>query len=178
MNTDNKIAGLGLAPLQSTVAPKDDNYAESLVKSEQEEEKLHIVSFYLNGAEFAFEVSDAVEVLRPRQLTEVPRTPDFIRGILSVRGEMIPVFDLKKRLGITDADSKPSGRILIAAVDDLKAGFFVDRFFGVKEIPKKAIEPPAEGGHVPAEFLKGNIDVNGNSISLLNTLKLIEISNG
>jgi purine-binding chemotaxis protein CheW len=160
------------APHQETVAPTEDNYAESLERHSVEGEMLHIVSFYLNGDEYAFEVTDAVEVLRPRQVTEVPRTPPFISGILSVRGEMVPVIDLKRRLGM-DPGGDSAGRILIASVDDIKAGFNVDRLAGVKEVPLSSVETP---GDSDSGFLKGVIRGGSSTILLLNTHRLVDMT--
>ncbi|MBI1911841.1 MAG: chemotaxis protein CheW [Deltaproteobacteria bacterium] len=156
---------------QDTVAPTEDNYEESLKKSSQNEEKLSIISFFLGVNEYAFEVTDAVEVLKARQLTEVPRTPEFIKGILSLRGEMIPVIDLKKRLGISLTADKASSRILVAAIEDVKAGFLVDKLSGVKEVSAGAVEV-AE----PQKFIKGVIKVYDSNILLLDTSKLIDFS--
>jgi purine-binding chemotaxis protein CheW len=164
----------GDAARQETVAPTEDNYAESLEQNSVEGEKLQIVSFYLNGEEYAFEVTDAVEVLRPRQVTEVPRTPEFIKGILSVRGEMVPVIDLKKRLGIPpDGTSAAAGRILIAAMEDLKAGFTVDRLAGVKEVPVQSVVAP---GKSDSGFVKGVIHGADALILLLNISRLVDMS--
>lgn len=156
---------------QSTLAPTVDNYAESLEKSSPEEERLSIVSFYLGEAEFAFELPDAVEVLRLKPLTEVPRTPDFINGILSVRGEMVPVMDLKKRLSIGQLEQERlSARILVVSVEELKVGFLVDRMGGVKEVPASSLEGSSEG------FVKGVISHKGASIRLLDAPGLIDFS--
>lgn len=161
------------AARQETVAPTEDNYAGSLEQNSIEGEKLQIVSFYLNGREYAFEVTDAVEVLRPRQVTEVPRTPEFIKGILSVRGEMVPVIDLKKRLGIPPDCSTGAGRILIAAMEDLKAGFTVDRLAGVKEVPVQSVVAPDKSD---SGFLKGVIHGGDAPILLLNISRLVDMS--
>ena len=175
----NKAAKTGNARLsarQETAAPTEDNYAESLEHKSGEEEKLHIISFFLGDAQYALEVNDAVEVLRPREVTEVPRTPDFIRGILSVRGEMVPVIDLKLRLGVGRAGDKP-GRILIASVEELKAGFTVDRLAGVKEVPVSSLEPlSGDEQDDDAPFLKGLIRIGDFTIRLLNARRLIEFS--
>lgn len=170
LNSAHNEAG---AARQDTVAPTEDNYAESLEQYSIEGEKLQIVSFYLNGEEYAFEVTDAVEVLRPRALTEVPRTPEFIKGILSVRGDMVAVIDLKKRLGIVPDGFKGAGRILIAAVEDLKAGFTVDRLAGVKEVPVQSVVAPAVSDPV---FLKGIIHGGETPILLLNLSRLVDMS--
>lgn len=158
---------------QETVAPTEDNYAESLEQYSVEGEKLQIVSFHLNSEEYAFEVTDAVEVLRPRTVTEVPRTPEFIKGILSVRGEMVPVIDLKKRLGIVPDGFNGAGRILIAAVEDLKAGFTVDRLAGVKEVPVQSVVLSAGPDH---GFLKGVIHAGDDPILLLEISRLVDMS--
>lgn len=165
---------------QDTIAPTEDNYAQSLNRRSLDEEKLNIVAFFLDNVEYAFEVSDAVEVLRPRKFTEVPRTPEFIKGILSVRGEMVPVMDLKKRLGMGQFENEASGRILIASVEDLKAGFMVDKMTGVKDVPANCLETLESGQcGIPAGFLKGVIrviDKGKKDIFLLNTAKLMDFT--
>ncbi|MDP2689983.1 MAG: chemotaxis protein CheW [Deltaproteobacteria bacterium] len=161
---------------QETAAPTESNYVESLEHKGQDEEKLHIISFFLNEVEYAFEVTDAVEVLRPREVTEVPRTPEFIRGILSVRGEMVPVMDLKLRLGAGPVNGR-TGRILIASVEDIKAGFVVDRLSGVKEFPASSLGPVNGAvGDKDAEFLKGVIRFKDIVIRLLNAGRLIDFT--
>lgn len=154
----------------ATAAPKEEERKRE--DTALDEEKLQIISFFLGEDEYAFEVSDAVEVLRQRPLTDVPRTPEFIKGILSVRGEMVPVFDLKNRLRIGSTVFTQTGRILIASIEDLKAGFLVDRLSGVREVPAKAFEPcPDEAG-----FVKGFIYHNNRVIRLLSPARLIDIA--
>jgi len=155
---------------EAPAAPKEEGLKREDIALD--EERLQIISFFLGEDEYAFEVSDAVEVLRQRQLTEVPRTPEFIKGILSVRGEMVPIFDLKKRLQIGATEISQTGRILIASIEDLKAGFMVDRLSGVRDVPMKAFEPcPDDSG-----FLKGFIYHNNRVIRLLDPANLIDIA--
>lgn len=162
------------AERQLTVAPTEENYLASLEYRGPDEESLNIISFFTGPRECAFEVSDAVEVLRPRQITEVPRTPGYILGILSVRGEMITVIDLRMRFGMEPRDALPSSRILIVTVDDLKAGFLVDRLGGVKAVRAASVEEPGPDLGVPGRFLKGVVQSAGNSVLLLNAGALIE----
>lgn len=141
-----------------------------------EDEKLVIISFVLGDAEYAFIVTEAVEVLKPRRITWVPRMPEFLIGIFSLRGEMVPIFDLKKRLILAMSRAGAHERILITVVDDVKAGFVVDRLCGIEEVPAKALETLDIGGSVAAvEFFKGIIRVNGREIRLLNTSRLIDM---
>lgn len=161
------------AERQSTVAPTVENYDESLEhRKKSAEGTINIISFFLETDEYAFEVSDAVEVLRPRQVTEVPWTPAYINGILSVRGEMVPVLDLKMRLGLGKVNGRPSARILVIAAEDLKAGLLVDRLSGVKEVPARSLEPPSES-EPQAAFMKAVIHDGEKIIRLLDAGVLI-----
>jgi len=145
------------AERQVTVAPTVENYMASLEHGGPDEETLSVITFFAGPGEFAFEVSDAVEVLRPRPITELPRTPGYILGVLSVRGEMVTVMDLKARAGMEKTVEGPSSRILIVTVDDLKAGFLVDRLGVVKAVTAASVAAPGPGTAVPARFLKGVI---------------------
>lgn len=170
-NQDHKVEASGR---QLTVAPTEENYLASLEYRGPDEESISIIYFFAGVRECAFEVSDAVEVLRPRQITEVPRTPAYIRGILPVRGEMVTVIDLKMRFGMGPADIRPSSRILIVTIDDIKAGFLVDRLGGVKAVKAASVREPDPDLDVPVRFLKGTVLSSGNSVLLLNAAALIE----
>jgi purine-binding chemotaxis protein CheW len=133
---------------------------------------LRVVSFFLNGDEYAFEVAGAVEVIKPREVTEVPQVPEFIKGILSVRGEMIPVMNLKARLGMNSSENDyMMKRILIAGAEEYKAGFMVDGMGAVKEFsPAKLKRPKEKDG-----FLIGTVSSKGETIRLLDIDRLLEI---
>lgn len=159
---------------QLTVAPTEENYLASLEYRGPDEESLNIISFFAGVRECAFEVSDAVEVLRPRQITEVPRTPAYIRGILPVRGEMVTVIDLKMRFGMGPVEVRPQSRILVVTVDDLKAGFLVDRLVGVRSVKGPYVEGADPELGVPARFMKGHVRSSGAGVPILNAAALIE----
>jgi purine-binding chemotaxis protein CheW len=162
------------AERQKTIAPTEENYLASLEYRSPDEENLNVITFFVGQRECAFEVSDAVEVLRPRQITEVPRTPEYILGILSVRGEMVTVIDLRMRFGMEPLGAMPSSRILVATVDDLKAGFLVDRLGGVKAVKTASVEKPGPDAGAPVRFLKAVIQTAGGSVLLLDAGALIE----
>lgn len=152
---------------------------EGAAKHPPDEPSVQIVFFYLDDDEYAFEVVDAVEVLRPKEITEVPRIPGFMKGVISVRGEMIPVMDLKMRLkGRSGAAQHrlPSSRILIGGSDDTKAGFLVDSIGGVKEVRAKSIEAPLHDGGREMPFLKGIVRSGDKTIRLLDIDKILDIA--
>lgn len=160
------------APPQGTVAPTEKAYLKSLERVPSDDETVQVVSFFLNGDEYAFEVYDAVEVLRPREVTEVPQVPAFIRGVLSVRGEMIPVIDLKGRLGMDSTGNHfMMKRILVAGADDLRAGFMVDRMGGVKDVKSRSVKPAPRA----SKFLRGAIHSKDGTLNILDINKLLDI---
>ena len=161
------------AERQVTVAPTVENYMASLEHGGPDEETVSVITFSIGPRDCAFEVSDAVEVLRPRPITEVPRTPGYIKGILSVRGEMITVIDLRARVGMTLCEGGAASRILIVTVDDIKAGFLVDRLGGVKSVKAASVEAPGADAGVAARFLKGVIASPEGGTLLLEAAALI-----
>ena len=133
---------------------------------------LRLVSFFLNEQEYAFEISEAFEVIKPREVTEVPQVPDFIMGILSVRGEMLPIMDLKARLGMdSSGNDYMMKRILIAGGEERKAGFMVDGVGAIKEFKAKSLKSVGR----KVGFLTGTVTFKGNSISVLDIDKLLDI---
>jgi len=176
---DMKRVGRGKAPSQRTVAPTVDDYDASLEYRAEDAEKITVISFFAGGAEYAFPVTEAVEAVRNRALTEVPRTPAFIKGIFSHRGEMVSVVDIKERLGIVSAPRTPYGvRILITLVDDMKTGFLVDRLSGVRDVLLADVRAPApnEIASCEMEFVIGLIKSGDRLIRLLSSARLVDLT--
>lgn len=162
------------AERQMTAAPTVENYIASLEHGGPDEETVSVITFFAGSRECAFEVSDALEVLRPRPITEVPRTPGYILGILSVRGEMVTVMDLRMRVGMEPSGSGSASRILVVTVEDIKAGFLVDKLGGVKAVKASSIEAPPPDTGVAPRFLKGVIaSPEGAGVLLLDAASLI-----
>ncbi len=162
------------------VAPTEKEYLDSLLHGALSGQRLQVMTFLVDGHECCFEVSEAVEVIKPRPVTTVPRTPDYLLGILSVRGEMVPIIDLGRRLGLPEAKvDRPLARVLVVSIDGDRIGVLVDRMTGVEEVEKRSVKPPEAGmsGDIFAvEFIKGVIELKGRSIMLLNTKNLAEFT--
>ena len=120
-------------------------------------EKIELLSFMLADEEYALKMEEAREIIRWRRPTKVPRAPDHIIGIISLRGIILPVFDVKKRLGLGELE--PSRRTRIIVVSDggsSLSGMVVDSITGVTDMPIDGIEPPPSviSGN-EAEFIEG-----------------------
>ena len=143
---------------------------------ENEEEQLQLLTFRLGGEEYALNIMDIKEIIRPKEATEVPKTPDYILGIISLRGTIIPIFDVSLRLGLTKSDSGPQNRIVVVKSSEHFFGLYVDSVVQVLDIPISKIEPPPEIlGGVEGEFLRGIGRIDERLIILLNLERILKL---
>lgn len=134
---------------------RDTGTAASGDIGEPQIQELEMLSFRLAGEEYAVLVEDVKEVLKNRELTPVPNAPDHILGVTSLRGPILPVVDLCKRLGLPGGVRDEKSRILVLTVNDEDAGIVVDRVTGVVRIQSDSIRPVPETIERGAEYLKG-----------------------
>lgn len=139
--------------------------------------ELQLVSFLLEGTEYAIELSGAVELLKPGHVTEVPRSPWFIKGIVPVSGEMVAVIDLKGLLGAAPSEGRgqKGGRLLMAGENDLKAAFLVDSINGIRDYRASAFKASAPAGKGKG-FIKGTVSLDGRVLNVLCVKKLLEFA--
>jgi purine-binding chemotaxis protein CheW len=85
-----------------------------------------LVVFVLENEEFACNISDVREVLKMVRVTPLPRSIDFVEGVINLRGEVIPVIDLRKRFNLDDVERTDDSRIIIVEVESRMVGLIVD----------------------------------------------------
>jgi purine-binding chemotaxis protein CheW len=118
------------------------------------------LSFYLENEVFAFGISSVREVLELTKITKVPRTPEFMRGVINLRGSVVPVVDLRLKLGMPEAEHTLDTCIVIVEIELdkelLVVGMLVDSVQEVAEIGPEDIDPaPSLGTNIKADFLNG-----------------------
>ncbi|MDH4161878.1 MAG: chemotaxis protein CheW [Nitrospirota bacterium] len=172
INADQN-AGTGHA--QEPVEASAPAVAGGIPAAEQpavEEAELEMLSFQLGSEEYAIPVGRIREVLTPRDITPVPRTPEHILGVCSLRGAVLPIVDLGRRLGLPRALQDERSRIIVAALDEEeRIGLSVDRVKGVVRFPFSAIRPVPETVEQGAEFLSGIVRKEERLIILLDVDK-------
>ncbi len=145
-------------------------------KAEVEEEHLQILTFKVGTEEYALNIMDVKEIIRPKPPTEIPRTPPYVLGILSLRGIIIPVFDMRLRLGLPSAESSRTTRIVVVKEKENLFGLLVDAVVQVMNLSLSQIEPPPEIiGGVEGEFLLGVGKVGERLVILLNLPRVLLI---
>ncbi|MCE1189320.1 MAG: chemotaxis protein CheW [Ignavibacteria bacterium] len=102
------------------------------------------VSFSLESEEFAIEISRVQEIIRQESITKVPNAPEYVVGIINLRERIIPVIDMRARMGLPPATASDSLVVIIAEVNNRSIGFIVDSVNQVIQLPA-AITPPPPG---------------------------------
>jgi purine-binding chemotaxis protein CheW len=106
------------------------------------EEDEQLVVFRLGNEEFGVPIESVQEIVRvPEQLTQVPRSPAFVEGVVNLRGAVLPVIDLRRRLGMAAVERGDRQRIMVFLIDDIRTGFIVDSVAEVLKVPRSAIGP-------------------------------------
>lgn len=123
-------------------------------------ETLQILSFVLDGDWFGVEISGIQEVLEYRNVTQVPRTPEFMLGVINLRGKVIPVVDLRRHFGMKVQEPTVDTCIVIINVDidgeNTPLGVLADRVQEVVEILMADINPPPRiGNRIKGAFIYG-----------------------
>jgi purine-binding chemotaxis protein CheW len=141
-----------------------------------DDQVVEYLAFMLASEEYAVKVEDVKEIIRGQRITTVPRTPEFVIGIISLRGVILPVFDIKKRLGLEGGGSRKTSRIIVVADKYGLQGITVDKVTGVEKLKQSAIEPPpAVIGGVEAEYLQGIGRIGDRLLILFNADKVLTV---
>lgn len=121
----------------------EESYLQGLTEQDRQDDDLRQwLTFTLGSEEYALDIGQIREIIKPREITDLPRVPDFILGIISLRGVIIPVFDLKKRLKLGTVEITPASRIIVCQYGEKSAGLVVDSLTQVVRLSSQGIEPP------------------------------------
>lgn len=145
-------------------------------KGDREEERFDLLVFRVGGEEYGVRVEHLSEVIRPSALTAVPRAPHYVLGIYSLRGAIVPIFDLRRRLGLPETPSSKTARIVVTKSASGLNGFLVDGIVGVQHVPFGNMGSipdtiPEEG----AVFLEGIVRLGEKIVILLDVEKVVGV---
>jgi purine-binding chemotaxis protein CheW len=136
--------------------------------------ELHIVGFQVGRETYGVPITSLHEIVRVPEITAVPDAPDYLEGVINLRGKIVSVMDLRKRFGDKQAKLKKQNRILVVEHSGKLAGLIVDAACEVMKIPSEDVEAP------PAVFQEGGLNcvtglgkVRGRLIVLLDMSKLL-----
>ena len=174
--------GSGLDRLFSGVADlqlaTEEAYQTTLASLDRhdEDEFAQYLAFQLGPEEYALDITRISEIIKPREYTDIPRVPAFILGLISLRGVVVPVFDLRRRFNLGEAQIGPAARIIVCREGEVTAGLLVDCINQVVRLAEDRIEPPPGVlSGVDRNLIDGVGRFEGRMIILLNLASVLEI---
>lgn len=133
------------------------------------------VEFKLGDEEYGIDILQVKTIERMMPITRVPKAPSFVEGVINLRGEIVPVIDLKKRFDLPSSDMTDNTRIIIVTVEDLTVGMIVDSATEVVHLSQDAIEPaPSITGGIDSNYLDGVGKIEDKLLILLNAAKVLK----
>ena len=128
-----------------------------------------VVMFELAGETYGIGLEMVQEVIRMSRITRVPQTPEFVEGVINLRGYVIPVVDLKKRFGMGAVEETKSARIILVEACDQIIGISVDRVTDVVNVFDEDVEPPPPilSSTIQSDYLLGFTEIGEELVKLL-----------
>lgn len=132
------------------------------------------LTFVLAEESYGLEILKVREIIDLMGITAVPRTPGFVKGVINLRGKVIPVVDLRLKFGLAEAQHTPETCIIVVNVGNVEVGILVDKVSEVLDIPAEDIEDsPSFGNEIDTDFILGMGKANGRVTILLDITKVM-----
>lgn len=143
-----------------------------------EEQLAQLCAFFVGSTEYAVDLMRIEEILRPQQLTSLPEAPAWVEGVVSLRGNLLPVVNLRRRLGIEAEPLTKRARLLVCWIGRRRIGFLVDRVSEVVRVSKDRLRPPPPLLAPTASAYVVGVCESGERLRLLLDLKALLTTEG
>lgn len=170
---DRLFAGTGTARIVA-----EDAYQTALAGEHEREDAdlLQYLAFRLGPEEYALDIARISEIIKPRECTDIPRVPEFILGLISLRGVVVPVLDLRRRFRLGESKFTQESRIIVCREGEITAGLLVDSITQVLRLASDRIEPPpAILSGIDRYLIDGVGRYQGRMVILLNLATVIDV---
>ncbi len=145
-----------------------------VMKSSGSSEILQLVTFTLGNEEYAVDILKVQEINRMKEITRVPNSPQYVEGVINLRGKVIPVVNLRKKFGLAERENDEQSRIMIMDIQGITMGLVVDSVSEVLRVPSGIVEPtPPMASNISTEFIKGIAKLEDRLIILLDMDRLL-----
>jgi len=138
--------------------------------------EIQVVAFNLAKEEYAIDILAVQEIIRPTSITRVPKAPSYIEGVINLRGNVVPVVNLRHRFGLKEVEQTETSRIIILIINDMKIGITVDNVTEVIRIKEDDIVVPDLSDSLDQRFVQGVGKYNGRLLLLLDLVEILELT--
>ena len=138
--------------------------------------EVQLVAFKILDEEYGVSILNVQEIRDMTDITRVPYAPDYIKGVINLRGSVLPVIDLKKRIGLADAPYTPKTRIIIMKLQDISIGMIVDAVTEVLTVDGNHAAPPKSiSNDARNKYINGIGNVDGRLVIMLNLDEIVDL---
>lgn len=156
------------------MAAKDLELDDDLYDDDEDTQKDKFLTFHLAGEDYGIEIAYVTEIIGIQKITDVPDMPDFVKGVINLRGKVIPVMDVRRRFNLEERDYDERTCIIVVDMNDAAVGLVVDKVNEVADIPEDQIEPPPRTGKdTSSRFIHGMGKIEDEVKILLKVDKLL-----
>jgi len=149
------------------VMEKDPLQLDDAGYETEDTQKDKFLTFFLADEDYGIAIRHVTEIIGIQKITEVPDMPNFIKGVINLRGKVIPVMDVRARFRLASREYDERTCIVVVNVDDRATGLVVDRVNEVADIPGEQVEPAPSGGKgASSSFILG-LGKIGDSVKIL-----------
>ena len=143
------------------------------VKSKVNQKKY--LTFFVDDEQYGIDISKIREIIAPMHIAHVPKTPEFLKGVMNLRGSVVPIVDIRLKFGMDEREMDIDTAIIIYETDDASIGFIVDKVEDVLMFDEEHIsQAPHFGSNIDTSFIESVAEVDGDVIMLLNLEKIFE----
>ena len=163
--------------LSNALKELEEEFDDSAENEEELGNYVQLVSFILDDVEYGVDILNVYEIQKMHQIARLPNSSSFIKGIINLRGDVIPVVDVRARFNLTAVEPTEFSRIIVVDTNGKKLGLFVDDVRKVVRIPENNVSPPSDIiTGLSDEFIQGIGRLKDRLIVILNMIGIADDS--
>lgn len=138
-------------------------------------QEVQAVGFYLGDDEYAIYISTVREIVQMTEIRKIPKSPQFVEGVINIRGKIIPILDLRKRFDLSPSETKQNAKILIVELERNQVGLIVDNVSEVMRFYADEIEkaPAMFASNIDSQYIQGVAKINDKLVIILDIERLL-----
>jgi purine-binding chemotaxis protein CheW len=144
-------------------------------KTDLKKDTSRFLTFFIEDEQYGLNISNVKEIIASMNITNVPKTPNYIKGVINLRGAVIPIVDVRLKFGMVEKEYDMNTAIIINEIDSVSIGFIVDRVEDVLSIKHSNLTAaPRFGTSVDTSFIENVAEIDEEVIMILNLKKIFE----
>jgi len=152
----------------------DERVMDDELYDDEDTMKDRYLTFHLAGEDYGIEIQYVTEIIGIQRITDVPDMPEYVKGVINLRGKVIPVMDVRQRFNLEYRDYDERTCIIVVDIDGTPVGLVVDKVQEVMDIPENDVEPPPKSSSSSGnQFVQGMGKVGEDVKIILNVKKLL-----